>query len=99
MKKVAARVGGKIQPTPIRSDVDLLEARPRQPQAIQIIGLAASYILDHLLHRVDHQRRLLPVDVVPTACGDDQAAIRAERGLPALRFGPIRGRGHVLLGR
>ena len=63
------------------------------------IGLAASYILDHLSHRIDHQRRLLVVNIVIAAHGNDQPAVGAERGLPALRFGPIRGRGHVLPGR
>jgi hypothetical protein len=67
-------------------------------QGGRLIGVSAA-LRDHLPHRVDHERRLLPVDSVPTPFGNDQAAVCAERGLPALGFGPIRGGGHVLPGR
>src|SRR5689334_5724996 len=49
-------------------------------------GLLAPGLGNHLLHRVDDQGGMLQLDIVPTARDHDQATVRAERRLPALRF-------------
>src|SRR5690349_8461632 len=59
-------------------------------------GLLAPGLGNHLLHRVDHQRRLFQLYSVPAAFSHDQTSVRAERRLPPLRFGPVGGLLHVL---